>query len=294
MTGLVTMTYSAEQTKASGSNFYAAFLLLPPQKRRALDAVYAFCRYSDDIVDEESDLQKAADELQAWRAELESCFKRQPRHPIMRDLADHVFEVFPVRHEDFIAIVDGCEMDLHTKRYETFADLQIYCERVASAVGYLCIEIFGYQNPHTREYAHRLGIALQLTNILRDVGSDTQRDRIYLPLEDLRRFHVTEQDILNHQTGSGFFELMEFNAERAECFYQEAIQIGRSVWTANLFPAEVMGQIYHTLLNRIRTSRYDVFGARPRISKFHKLKIALSLYVRTVLLGKQPWPNAAS
>ncbi len=288
------MSYSAQQTKASGTNFYMAFIMLPAEKRMALDAVYAFCRYTDDIVDEEPDPAKAADDLEAWRKEFAACCAGKPQHPITQDLYRFGFKNFQLPHEHFEAIIDGCEMDLRQSRYETFSDLTLYCERVASAVGLLCIEIFGYEHPDTRLYAYELGLALQLTNILRDIPKDAQRGRIYLPLEDLKRFGVTEEEILQQRPGGNFVELMKFEGGRAEEKYRAAQEIGRRIWTPNLYPAEVMGQIYHRILRRMTKTNYDVFAVRPRVSKIAKLHVALSLYLRTVVLGRMPWPNVAS
>lgn len=288
------MSYSGEQTRASKTNFYAAFLLMPREKREALNAVYAFCRHSDDIVDEEPDKVKAEAELDAWRRELDDCFAGRPGHPIMRDLAEHGLASFPLPRVHFDEILDGCEMDLNTSRYATFTDLERYCHRVASAVGLLCIEIFGYEDPRTRDYARELGLALQLTNILRDVASDATIGRIYLPLDELERFGVTERELLEQRPGERFPALMAHGVERASEVYARSRALGEKIWTPNLFPAEIMGQIYHRILRRIPEMEYDVFRERPRVSNPVKLWVAFSIYVRTVILGKRPWTSVAS
>ena len=288
------MSHSGIQTKKSGTNFYAAFFCLPREKREALEAVYAFCRHSDDIVDEEPDVARAQADLEAWREELDACFRHEPKHPVMQDLLRYGLDRFPLPREHFDAILDGCEMDLHVQRYPTYADLIAYCERVASAVGLLCIEIFEYEDPRTREYARELGLALQLTNILRDVARDAERHRIYLPLEDLEWFGVTEAELLESRPGERFRDLMEFGAERAEGLYASARHLGSEVWTPNLLPAEVMGHIYHRILHVLKQTGYDVYKERPRVPTLTKFRIALSLYVRTRFLGKSPWPEAAS
>ncbi len=288
------MSYSGEQTRASKTNFYAAFLLMPREKREALNAVYAFCRHSDDIVDEEPDKARAAADLDAWRRELDDCFAGRPGHPIMRDLAEHGLTSFPLPRKHFDEVLDGCEMDLHVSRYDTFADLERYCHRVASAVGLLCIEIFGYEDPRTRDYARELGLALQLTNILRDVASDAEIGRIYLPLDELERFGVTERELLEQRPGECFSALMAHGVERASEVYARSRALGETIWTPNLFPAEIMGQIYHRILKRIPEMDYDVFRERPRVSNPAKLWVAISLYVRTVMLGKRPWTDVTS
>ena len=210
----------AEITRHSSSNFYYAFMLLPAERRRALYAVYAFCRFVDDIADDGAAAQPAL-LLERWRLELRNVYSGTVERPVSRALADNVRR-FNIPQRYFEEVIDGVEMDLTRKRYATFAELGLYCRRVASAVGLICIEIFGYRNPATRVYAERLGLAFQLTNIIRDVREDAERDRIYLPREDLQRFGVSEQEILQSAYTPGFSQLMEFEAARARQFYQRA------------------------------------------------------------------------
>lgn len=259
----------AEVTRRASSNFYYAFMLLPPERRRALYAVYAFCRFVDDIADDDSVYEPAA-MLARWREELDNVYAGAPTRPISRALADNVHR-FNIPRQYFEEVIDGVEMDLTRRRYETFADLELYCRRVASAVGLICIEIFGYGNPATRVYAERLGIAFQLTNIIRDVREDATRGRIYLPLEDLARFSVTEDEILGGVYSSRFRALMEFEAQRARTFYREARQALAREDRGAMLAAEGMRLIYASLLERIVRSDYRVFDRRLSLSTPRKL-----------------------
>ena len=207
----------ASITRESSSNFYYAFKLLPDERRRALYATYAFCRFVDDIADDEQVREPAA-LLARWREELERVYGGVPTRAVSRALSDSVRRFSIPRHY-FDEIIDGVEMDLTRKRYRSFDELRLYCYRVASAVGLICIEIFGYRNPRARIYAENLGLAFQLTNIIRDVREDAQRGRIYLPLEDLERFGVKEEELLSGQHSERFERLMEFEARRAGEFY---------------------------------------------------------------------------
>jgi phytoene synthase len=259
----------AEVTRQSSSNFYYAFMLLPAERRRALYAVYAFCRFVDDIADDGAVAQPAM-LLERWREELRKVFDGAVERPVSRALADNVRR-FNIPQRYFEEVIDGVEMDLTRKRYATFAELSLYCRRVASAVGLICIEIFGYQNPATRVYAERLGLAFQLTNILRDVREDADRDRIYLPLEDLARFGVSEQEILQSAYTPGFHQLMEFEAARARQFYQEAAAALAPEDRSAMVAAEGMRLIYSALLERISRSGYRVFDRRLSVSAPRKL-----------------------
>jgi phytoene synthase len=259
----------AEVTRQSSSNFYYAFMLLPAERRRALYAVYAFCRFVDDIADDGAVAQPAM-LLERWREELRKVFNGAVERPVSRALADNVRR-FNIPQRYFEEVIDGVEMDLTRKRYATFAELSLYCRRVASAVGLICIEIFGYRNPATRVYAERLGLAFQLTNILRDVREDAARDRIYLPLEDLARFGVSEQEILQSAYTPGFNQLMEFEAARARQFYQEAAAALAPEDKSAMVAAEGMRLIYRALLERISRSGYRVFDRRLSVSAPRKL-----------------------
>jgi len=259
----------AEATRRSSSNFYYAFMLLDWERRRALYAVYAFCRFIDDIADDDSVRDPAA-LLARWRDELERVYSCQPTHPISRALADSITR-FNIPREYFEEIIAGVEMDLNRKRYATFEDLRLYCYRVASAVGLICIEIFGYTNPAAKVYAEKLGLAFQLTNILRDVSEDAARGRIYLPLEDLQRFGVSEEEILHGVYSGNFVKLMEFEAARAQDFYHQAQDALPPEDRTTLLTAEAMRLIYGALLGEIVRSGFRVLDRRLSLSAPRKL-----------------------
>jgi phytoene synthase len=259
----------ARITRSSSSNFYYAFMLLPAARRRALYAVYAFCRFVDDIADDDSITDPAA-MLARWRDELDNVFAGTPTRPVSRALAENTAR-FNIPRRYFEEVIDGVEMDLSQRRYETFDELSLYCRRVASAVGLICIEIFGYSNPASRLYAEKLGLAFQLTNIIRDVREDAGRGRIYLPLEDLRRFGVTESELLNGVYNDRFRALMAFEASRARSFYREAADALPSEDRPSMLSAEAMRLIYSALLEQIVRSEYRVFDRRHRLSTPRKL-----------------------
>jgi len=259
----------ARITRRSSSNFYYAFMLLPAVRRRALHAVYAFCRFIDNIADDEMIPEPAA-MLARWRCELDKVYGGAPSHPISTALADSVAR-FHIPRRYFDEVIAGVEMDLTHRRYQSFDELRLYCYRVASAVGLICIDIFGYRNPRTEIYAENLGIAFQLTNILRDVREDAARDRIYLPLEDLARFGVDEAHILNGVYTPQFRTLMEFEAMRAQNFYSAAEQSLPAEDRDALLTAEAMRLIYGDLLQRIVRDDYRVFDHRCRLSAPRKL-----------------------
>ncbi|MGO9454458.1 MAG: presqualene diphosphate synthase HpnD [Candidatus Binataceae bacterium] len=260
----------AEITRQSSSNFYYAFMLLPAERRRALYAVYAFCRFVDDIADDES-IGEPAGLLARWREELGRVYgDGEPTRPISRALADAV-QRFRVPREYFEELIAGMEMDLSRKRYATFDELRVYCYRAASVVGLICIEIFGYSNPAAKVYAENLAIACQLTNILRDVKEDATRGRIYIPLEDLQRFHVPESEILSGVYNDAFVSLMEFEARRARDFYERAEHSLPREDRSTLLTAEAMRLIYGSLLDLIVSSNYRVLDRRLSLSAPHKL-----------------------
>ncbi|MGH7906755.1 MAG: presqualene diphosphate synthase HpnD [Candidatus Binataceae bacterium] len=259
----------ARITRHASSNFYYAFMLLPPHRRRALHAVYAFCRFIDDIADDES-MREPAAMLARWREELEAVYKGAPGTAVSRALADSA-ERFNIPRRYFEEVIAGVEMDLTRRRYVDFGQLRLYCFRVASAVGLICIDIFGYRNPRTEIYAENLGIAFQLTNILRDVSEDAARDRIYLPLEDLERFQVSEEEIRGGVFTSGFRGLMEFEANRARSYYDRAERSLPGEDRPSLLTAEAMRLIYGAILERIVSLDYRVLDRRCRISAARKL-----------------------
>lgn len=278
--------YARRLTKVSGTNFYYAFLFLPRPKREAIYGVYAFCRRSDDIVDLArvgAGPGEAAAELARWRQELAACYRGEATHPIMVRLADIVRQ-FRIPQAYFEELIAGVEMDLLVSRYPTFPDLRQYCRRVASMVGLICIEIFGYTNPGARVYAEQLGIAFQLTNILRDLGVDLKAGRIYLPQEDLDRFGVAEADLLRRARTEAFAALMRFQAERARSFYRAAAEALPPEDRRSLLAAEIMRGIYADLLRAIERGGFDVFGGPVSLPRYRKLSIAAGLWLRHKLL----------
>ena len=259
----------AEITRRSRSSFYYAFILLTAERRRALNAVYAFCRFIDDIADDES-IREPAVLLSRWREELERVYTGVPTRALSRALADSARR-FAIPRVHFEEIIAGVEMDLSRTRYQTFEELRPYCYRVASALGLICIEIFGYRNPSAKTYAENLGLALQMTNILRDVREDAARGRIYLPLDDLARFNVSEDEILGGVYSPNFVRLMDFEAKRARELYAAAQMALAAEDRSTLLTAEAMRLIYGALLERIIKSEYRVLDRRHRLSAPHKL-----------------------
>jgi len=261
-------------TKKSRSNFYYAFLFLPRPQREAIYTVYAFCRIVDDVVDLGRDPEVQRKELAHWRREVARCYEGTPEEPVAQRLAQ-VVRAYPIPRAALEEIINGVEMDLDRSAYETFEELYPYCYRVAGAVGLCCIEIFGYADPRARDYAVNLGVALQLTNILRDLQPDVQRGRIYLPQEDLRRFGVSADDLRLGRYTPEFVALMEFEARLARSFYRRAWETLPAGDGRRLFAAEIMGEIYFALLRAIEARRYRVFDGRISVPLSTKLAIAL-------------------
>jgi 15-cis-phytoene synthase len=274
----------AEITRRASSNFYYAFMLLPRERRRALYSIYAFCRFVDDIADDDG-IKDAAVMLARWREELDKVFAGTPTRAISRALSENVRR-FNIPRRYFDEVIDGVEMDLSVRRYPTFAALRLYCRRVASAVGLICIEIFGYRRQSTQIYAERLGIACQLTNIIRDVGEDAARGRIYLPLEDLARFQVPEAEILHSVYSLRFRQLIEFEAGRAREYYREAEEALADEDRSSMLAAEGMRLIYASLLERIARAGYRVFDRRTRLSAPRKLYLVGCAWAGTYLRRK--------
>lgn len=267
-------------TRKSRSNFFYAFLLLPRAQRDAIFAVYAFCRIVDDAVDEGVDRAAQRRELTRWREEIARVFGQEPTtHPAAERLREAVRR-FPVPRQALEEIIAGVEMDLDRATYETFDDLYPYCYRVASAVGLCSIAIFGYRDPRAQDYAINLGVALQLTNILRDVQTDARMGRVYLPQEDLRRFGVSAEDLREGRYTPGFVELMSFEAARARDYYARAWRGLPSADQRSLFAAEIMGHTYFALLRAIEARRFNVFGARVVVPTHRRLVIALAGWAR--------------
>ena len=276
----LTMSLSARLTRQSGTSFYYAFRILPVRKRRAIYAVYSFCRTVDDCVDEPGGEGEAG--LRRWAEEVRRCFAGNPSTELGRDLSEALFE-FPIPRGCFEDIIAGCRMDLTTQRYRTFADLRVYCERVASAVGLAAIEIFEYTDPRTRKYAVELGVALQLTNILRDVAADGARGRIYLPQEDLARFGVEEAELLatdGRPPSPAAREMLAFQAGRARAHYDLARDLLPAADRKAMTPAEIMAGVYRALLDAIVRRGYPL-GGRVKLSRPRKAWIALRTLVRS-------------
>lgn len=272
--------YCQQRTAASGSSFYYSFMFLPPERRRAITALYAFCREVDDVVDEVTEDRVARLKLDWWRHQVALAFGAaaapsdgEALHPVTRALSPAI-AAFSLPRLPFDEIIDGMQMDLDYNRYQTFTDLRLYCHRVAGAVGLLSARIFGYSNPATLEYADRLGIALQLTNIVRDVAEDAQRNRIYLPLEDLSRFGVVEDDLVRRRDGPAVRDLVTFQIDRAEQHYAEALALlppeDRQAQRTGL----IMAAIYRTLLAEIRDGGAKVLTERTSLTPLRKLWIA--------------------
>lgn len=278
--------YCAEVTRRSSSNFFYAFRLLPPPRREALCAVYAFCRFVDDIADDAARRDPAA-LLGRWRDELTRLYEGAPTHPIGRALADAVRR-FPLPRQCFLDLIRGVELDLTRRRYATFDELHEYCYLVAATVGLLCIEIFGYRQPSARDYAVDLGVAFQLTNILRDVTEDAARGRLYLPLEDLRRFDCREADLLSGRYSPRVGALLAFECGRARAYYLRAGGALAPEDRAALAPAEAMRLIYERLLRRIEARHFDVFGGgKVTLPRYEKVTLALAAWGRAHLAGLQ-------
>ncbi|HEX7357313.1 MAG TPA: presqualene diphosphate synthase HpnD [Ignavibacteriaceae bacterium] len=269
-----------EISKKSKSSFYYAFNLLPEDKRDAMNTVYAFCRKTDDIVDENSDSTDLKyEKLRKWRIEFEKSFLGHSEFTLLNKLGTTISK-FNIPLDPFFELIKGMEMDLQKDRYKSFEDLQLYCYRVASTVGLMCIEIFGYKHPSTKQFAVDLGIALQMTNILRDIGKDAKNGRIYLPQEDLIKFNYSEQEILSLIYNDNFKDLMVYESGRAKQYFNSA--------TANLdledkktmFAARAMQHIYYKMLENIIAADYDVFNNDIKVSKFEKVGIALGVWAK--------------
>lgn len=266
--------YCRQRTRQSGTSFYYAFRLLPAPQRDAIYTVYSLCREIDDVVDrpEAGTDERAA--LRSWRHELDSCYNGTPTHPITRNL-QRVLRTFPIPRQYFHQLIDGVEMDLHRTRYDTFQELYDYCYRVASVIGLICLEIFHCRHsPAARRYAVNLGIAFQLTNILRDLAVDAGRGRIYLPAEDLKRFGYSEEDLFAHRLSPSFVEMMRFQCGRAGNFFRSCRESISREDRSRLFAAEVMRNTYEKVLKKIEKCRFDVFRNQVRLPGREKIWIA--------------------
>ena len=275
---------SKQIAKESKSSFYYAFSLLSPQKRDAMNAVYAFCRKTDDIVDESHEPDDLKyEKLRKWRIEFEKSLTGKSDYPLLNKVAT-IIRQFNIPLEHFYELIVGMEMDLQHKRYLSFDDLVEYCYRVASTVGLMCIEIFGYKNKSTRDYAVNLGLAMQLTNIIRDVGKDAVYGRIYIPQDDLIKFNYTENELLAKQYNPNFRSLMSFEAERAKDYFNKANQSLYFEDKPSMFPARAMQHIYTRLLEKIERSDYDVLNNHIKINKVEKAAISIGVWAKYSLV----------
>ena len=271
--------YCQQKAAQSGSSFYYSFLFLPPERRRAITALYAFCREVDDTVDEATDEAVARAKLGWWRKEIGAMLGGAPTHPVTKALQPHL-ATYALDGKHLMAIIDGMEMDLNQTRYLDYPALKRYCWHVAGVVGILSASIFGATRPETLQYAERLGLAFQLTNIIRDVGEDARKGRIYLPVNELQQFHVTAADILNARHSENFEKLMAFQTERAKKTYEEAYALLPGEDRRAQRPGLIMASIYRTLLTEIEADRYHVLEQKISLTPIRKLWLAWKTYVR--------------
>ncbi|MBA2674330.1 presqualene diphosphate synthase HpnD [Ramlibacter sp.] len=265
--------YVQDKAAASGSSFYYAFLFLPPPRRAAITAFYAFCREVDDVVDEVSDPGIADTKLAWWQAEVAKSCAGNPTHPVMRALVPHMAP-FGLRQDQLQAVIEGCRMDLQQTRYLDFPGLKRYCHLVAGVVGEVSARIFGQTQEATTAYAHTLGLAFQLTNIIRDVGEDARRGRIYLPVNELQQFEVKANEVLQRQYSERFTALMRFQAQRAHALYDEALALLPAEDRRAQKPGLMMASIYRTLLREIESDGFQVLHQRVSLTPLRKFWLA--------------------
>lgn len=271
--------YCQQKAAQSGSSFYYSFLFLPPERRRAITALYAFCREVDDTVDECTDTSIARNKLVWWRKEISAMLAGNPTHPVTKALQPHLVP-YSLEGRHLLAIVDGMEMDLDQTRYLDYPGLQKYCWHVAGVVGILSASIFGFTRPQTLQYAEKLGLAFQLTNIIRDVGEDARKGRIYLPVNELQQFNVTAADLLNAKHSENFEKLMQFQIRRAQAVYVEAFALLPKEDRRAQRPGLIMAAIYHALLEEIEHDGFHVLNQRISLTPIRKLWLAWKTYVR--------------
>ena len=265
--------YVQQKAAGSGSSFYYAFLFLPTERRAAITAFYAFCREVDDVVDEISDPSVAQSTVAWWQKEVLQAFEGKPSHPVMHALMPHV-QNYGIESHHLLSVIEGCQMDLTQTRYLDYAGLQRYCHLVAGVVGEVAAKIFGQTDSATTQYAHKLGLAFQLTNILRDVGEDAMRGRIYLPIDELKQFEVKAQDLMQRQYSDRFTALMKFQAARAHSLYEEAFAMLPAADKHAQKPGLMMASIYRTLLREIEADNFQVLHQRVSLTPLRKLWLA--------------------
>ena len=265
--------YCEDKAKKSGSSFYYSFRFLTPVQRQAITALYAFCREVDDVVDETDDVDQARQQLDEWREEVKQIFLDQPSHPVGKAIAT-ALQTYTLHEEYFLEIIDGMAMDLEQNRYDSFSQLALYCYRAASAVGLLSVEIFGYQDRKTLKYAENLGMALQLTNIIRDVKEDAERGRIYLPLDELAKFNVSVDSLIAGEDSPQLKELLIFQTQRARKYYQKAMDVLPDSDRYSQRTGLIMSAIYSATLDEIEKQNYPVMEKRMSLSKLRKLWLA--------------------
>lgn len=274
------LEYCKNKTAQSGSSFTISFIFLPKNQRDAMTALYAFCREVDDVVDECTDYSVAQTKLNWWKSEIANLYDNTPQHPVTKALQPFLHQ-FNLAQEHFLEIIDGMEMDLKFNRYEDFKQLQLYCYRVASVVGLLSANIFGFKNRNTLKYAHDLGMAFQLTNIIRDVGEDARRGRIYLPLDELRKAKVSEDDILQNRETPAVKELIEYQIERAETYYDKALRELPAEDAKQQLAGLMMAAIYRTLLREIKAdSAEKVLNSKTSLPPLRKFLLAARTYFK--------------
>lgn len=276
-------THCAHVAKTQARNFYYSFLTLSPERRAAMCAIYAFMRYCDDVSDEAASDRSKEHEMKAWRAALDRAFRGDYGDSLILPAFHDTVKKYHIPARYFHDLIDGTEMDLTKNRYETFAELHQYCYRVASVVGFVCIHVWGFEPDGGRalEYSEDCGLAFQLTNILRDVREDAERDRIYLPQEDLRRFNVSEDDLRRGTLSDNFLELMRFQVERAKGYYQRANLLVPLIHPAGRPTLTIMMKIYRGILDSIERNNYDVHTRRARISTTRKLGIVAGAWIKS-------------
>jgi phytoene synthase len=265
--------YCQDKAASSGSSFYYSFLFLPADTRRAITALYAFCREVDDVVDECHDVGVAQQKLDWWRNEISETFKGNPHHPVAVELA-RLIEPHQIPMKHLLEIIEGMQMDLLQTRYRDIEELEEYCYHAASAVGLLAARLFGYEHETTKEYAHDLGMAFQLTNIIRDVSEDAARGRVYLPQELLEKYQVAENELSKNTLSDGLQSVLKELSVRAENYYQSALNALPESDRWNQRSGLIMSAIYHALLNRIRENNFDVMNGRTSLPRLSKLWIA--------------------